>query len=376
MLKYSDYKKIFENYKLKYMAFDWDDNILFMPTKIHMQKEVNGGWIDRDVSTSTFAEVRNADGWRIKDNDPNLAFSEFRDEGPRGNKAFIEDAMKALNDKKFGPSWDQFIKCLIRGNIFAIITARGHEPETIRKVVEYIIEEYLDEEEQNEMAANLTAYHNLFYNTDHMKNFSFEYLVDYYLSHCEFIGVSSDSFIEKTGGEATASDPEKGKKISMELFIDKIHLWGKKVDREVVVGFSDDDKRNVDHIHKFFKNELSLKYLIDYNIFDTSNPDKEPKKIEEVKTFEQFKSQFSDEWINPINENEENEKDYSKLKMCIKITDEGEIWEECTILTPRNKKHYQQLKLRYERRGYKQVPLSKSDLNDDTNNGGEEDYPF
>jgi hypothetical protein len=301
MLKYSDYKKIFESYTLKYMAFDWDDNILFMPTKIHMQKEVDGEWIDTDVSTSQFAEVRNADGWRIKDNDPDVAFSEFRDEGPRGGDAFLEDAKKSLSDKKFGPSWDQFLKCLVRGNIFAIITARGHEPDTIRNAVEFIIENYLDEDQKNEMAANLSAYHNLFYETDHMKDFSFEYLIDYYLSHCEFIGVSSDTFIKKSGGEATASDPEKGKQIAMELFVDKIHLWGKKVDRKVMVGFSDDDKSNVDHINKFFRNELSLKYLMDYNVFDTSDPKSEPKKVEEVKTYEQFKNGLeNNEWINPI----------------------------------------------------------------------------
>jgi len=297
MFKYSDFNKITESYKLKYMAFDWDDNILFMPTKIHMQKNVNGEWIDEDVPTDVFAKIRKSEEWRIKDNDPSEAFSEFRDFGPRGDNAFIEDAMKALSNKKFGPSWDQFLKCLIRGNVFAIVTARGHEPQPIRKVVEYIINSYLNEEEINEMAANLTAYHNLFYGTDHMKDLPFNYLIDYYLSHCEFIGVTSDSFIERSGGEADSSNPEKGKQLAMEMFVDKIHTWGKQVDREVMVGFSDDDKRNVDHINKFFKDELSLKYLIDYNVFDTSDPDKEPKKVEEIVKFNEFKNE---EWINPI----------------------------------------------------------------------------
>lgn len=301
MIKYSEFSKITESYKLKYMAFDWDDNILFMPTKIHMQKNVDGEWVDRDVSTDVFAQIRKSEEWRIKDNDPGKAFSEFRDFGPRGEKAFVEDAMKALNDKRFGPSWDQFLKCLIRGNIFAIVTARGHEPHVIREVVEHIIESYLDDEEKNEMGANLTAYHNLFYGTDHMKDLSFEYLLDYYLNHCEFIGVTSDSFIEGSGGQADASNPEKGKQIAMEMFVDKIHTWGKKVDREVMVGFSDDDKGNVDHIHKFFKNELSLKYLINYSVFDTSDPDKDPIKVEEILKFNEFKNNDI-EWINPINE--------------------------------------------------------------------------
>ena len=77
---------------LLYYAFDWDDNILNMTTVIHMEHLINGEWIPEDVSTSKFAEVRNdKDNWRILNGDPEQAFSEFRDNGPRGNVAFLED---------------------------------------------------------------------------------------------------------------------------------------------------------------------------------------------------------------------------------------------------------------------------------------------
>ena len=305
MLKYNKFFEKLSKYKLKYMAFDWDDNILFMSTKIHMQKNVNGKWIDKDVSTEVFAQIRKSKNWRIKDNEPDIAFSDFRDFGPRGKNAFIEDVLKALNNKRFGPSWDQFLTCLIRGNIFAIITARGHEPDTIRKAIEIIIEFHLNDDEKNEMAANLTAYHNLFYGTDHTKDFSFEYLLDHYLSNCEFIGITSKTFTRRVGEKTDSSNPERGKEIAMELFVDKIHSWGKKVDREVMIGFSDDDIGTVKHIHKYFRDELSLKYLIDYSVFDTSDPDKEPKKVEEFFKFNQFKNineEFK-KWINPTNDN-------------------------------------------------------------------------
>jgi hypothetical protein len=35
---------------LLYYAFDWDDNILVMPTKIHMEKRVGDRWIPTTVS--------------------------------------------------------------------------------------------------------------------------------------------------------------------------------------------------------------------------------------------------------------------------------------------------------------------------------------
>ena len=47
-----------ENRDFKYYIFDWDDNILHMPTKIRMEHlEDDGTWKPVEVSTSTFALV-------------------------------------------------------------------------------------------------------------------------------------------------------------------------------------------------------------------------------------------------------------------------------------------------------------------------------
>lgn len=299
MLKFSDYK-LLENYTLKYMAFDWDDNILFMPTFIHMQKNVDGEWIDEDVPTDKFAQVRSDKEWRIIDNDPDQAFAEFRDFGPRGKEAFIEDTKLALSKKKFGPSWDQFIKCLCRGNIFSIITARGHEPETLRRGVEYVIETQLDEEQRDEMGASLTAYKNLFTGSDPMVEFTFDELVGKYLDSCDFIGVTSNYFSELVG-DGDSSNPEIGKQLAMEMFAKKVHGYGERIGRKVKLGFSDDDKGNVDHINKFFRKELSLRYVMDYTVFDTSDPKlKGGVRIEERKvySYDEFKL-IEEKWVKP-----------------------------------------------------------------------------
>jgi len=297
ILKYS----IFENmaYKLKYMSFDWDDNILFMPTKIHMQKFDGDKWVDEDVSTEKFAQVRSLDNWRIINNDPSVAFSEFRDHGHRKEKAFLEDTKISISNKRFGPSWGQFIKCLVRGSIFSIITARGHEPSTIRKAVKYIIDTQLSEDDKHEMAANLTAYLNLFSNTDPLREFSFDQLVNKYLDSCDFVGITSEYFRNNSTGSFDESKPEMGKQIAMEMFVKKIHDFGKRIGREVSLGFSDDDIGNVNHIHKFFKNESSLKYVIDYSVFDTSNPHNEPLKLEKFLSYKEYNSYSNSEWYKP-----------------------------------------------------------------------------
>jgi hypothetical protein len=41
---------------LLYYAFDWDDNILYMPTAIRMERKEGDEWVPEDVSTAKFAE--------------------------------------------------------------------------------------------------------------------------------------------------------------------------------------------------------------------------------------------------------------------------------------------------------------------------------
>jgi hypothetical protein len=123
--RYSDFITESSNLELHYYAFDWDDNILHMPTYIHMDKKEGDKWVPIDVSTSEFAIVRNdRENYRLVNNNPDEAFSEFRDSGHRGESAFIEDVKLALSKNQYGPSWDSFIDCLKEGALFSIITAR------------------------------------------------------------------------------------------------------------------------------------------------------------------------------------------------------------------------------------------------------------
>ena len=269
------YDKFLERNKpiLHFSIFDWDDNILFMPTKIHLEHLENGEWVKKDVSTEQFAQVRNLSNWRplIVDGDYK-AYDEFRDNGPRGEMAFMEDMLDALDNKKFGPSWKKFIYTLIRGSIFAIITARGHESKTIKNAVRYIINNVLTNEERIEMGANLSAYIDLFNNDFNIdKELHFDQLVEDYLNNCDFVGVSSPGF-KKKYARFSPKNPEEAKKIAISDFIKKIHTYGNIIDGDVRVGFSDDDKRNVDTIEKYFNEINSVYNNISFNIYDTSNP--------------------------------------------------------------------------------------------------------
>lgn len=274
-----------DNNALLYYSFDWDDNILNMPTVIHMEHLVNGKWVPTDVSTADFAEVRNdLKNWRIINNDPDKAFCEFRDFGPRGESAFLQDTKKAISKGSFGPAWDDFMECLKNGSIFAIITARGHEAPAMRKAIEWIIDTQLSKSDLYEMYNNLKKFVYL-YKKDipHDRilrgNPSDNPLVSSYLDKCDFVGVSSPS---RAG---SAANPEKAKEEALLLFSSKINRLASSIGMKAKIGFSDDDLKNIKHIEDLIDNlhQEEFPHIIHFVVKGTKNPLAITKK---VRTFE------------------------------------------------------------------------------------------
>lgn len=264
---------------LLYYAFDWDDNILFMPTEIQMEKLVSDEWIPTKVSTAEFSEVRNdIDHWRI---DYDVAFIEFRDQGERGENAFIEDVKSAISQNKLGPAWNDFVECLSNGSIFAIITARGHESQPMRKGVEWIIDNVLSEENIYRMYNHLLRYSYIFgeTNVEHERILrgqpSQNELVKSYLDSCEFVGVSSPS----RGG--SPDNPEKAKEESLLDFISKVNDYAKRVGISAKVGFSDDDLKNVKHIEDLIDslNNEQFPNIVEFVVKGNKDPQNTTKKV-------------------------------------------------------------------------------------------------
>ncbi len=270
-----------ESLVLRYWAFDWDDNIVHMSTKINMDEKVGEDqWRPLQVSTSDFAHLRTDPNYRIRNNSIQEAFSEFRDNGARGDKAFMEDALLAIQNEMLAPSWDDFLQCLSEGAIFSIITARGHEPETIKKVVLWIIDNVLTQTPSmnpgrslaDDMYQNLRKYLYWFDSSgDESKELSGppseNPLVQNYLSHCDFFGVSSQSFAKRFG-TASADKPEEAKMMALEYCIERCLSFSKileeKSGRRVIVkfGMSDDDPKTSSHIKKFFKEKSGLSQMM------------------------------------------------------------------------------------------------------------------
>jgi hypothetical protein len=272
----------------KYYIFDWDDNILHMPTKIRLEhREDDGSWKPVEVSTSTFAMIR-ADvehyrapadgGWRA-------AFRNFEDEP--GKDRFMEDTIAALekveHGEKPGPSYNALKKTLREGRLFSIVTARGHSPATIEKAVRVFIRYALSEQDRQEMMSNLRGYRQWLDKVEEFGSDAEE--LDYYLGMCRYSAVTYDGFKarmandpiykEKLAAATTASKPELAKEFAIRDFVEHIFHMLRRcggLNRSVSIGFSDDDRGNVKSVSRYIKSELAKRFDgIKFVVYDTSD---------------------------------------------------------------------------------------------------------
>ena len=241
---------------LKYYAFDWDDNIVHMPTKI-LVKDESGNEVG--MSTDDFAEFRHQIGkesFNYKGNTiVGYSDSPFRNFRTDGDKDFLVDAMRA----KEGPAFDDFREAINNGSIFAIITARGHNPNTIKEAIYNYIIEGFNGIDKDELIKNLKKYRS-FIGEDEMSD---EELIKSYLELNKYHPVSF-------GDDQGAVNPEEAKVEAMEAFVNYIKAMAAVLNKKAFlkkdisnkfnpdnlsIGFSDDDPKNIEVMQKYFKNK-------------------------------------------------------------------------------------------------------------------------
>ena len=241
---------------LKYYAFDWDDNIVHMPTKI-LVKDEEGNEVG--MSTDDFAEFRHLIGkepFTYKGNKiVGYSDSPFRNFRTDGDKDFLVDSLRARK----GPAFDDFREAINNGSIFAIITARGHNPNTIKEAIYNYIIEGFNGIDKDELIKNLKKYRS-FVGEDEMTD---EELIKSYLELNKYHPVSF-------GDDKEAVNPEEAKVEAMEDFVSYIKgmaaVLNKKAflkkdiankfnPEKLSIGFSDDDPKNIEVMQKHFKNK-------------------------------------------------------------------------------------------------------------------------
>lgn len=244
---------------LRYCIFDWDDNVVYMPSKIWLEDVRDGTAVP--VSTGDYAKRRH---------DPNLrhpadAFRDFRD-GTGDFQGHLQEAMEGTNWQ--GPAFQDFKTALTDGRIFAIVTARGHGEATMREAIHDFIFKVLSLEERETMLENLRRF-----NIVAPKEVDDADLVKHYLDACRFMGVSNPTFLERSGTATT----EEGKKFAIKEFVEGVVDMIDRVFRQrdmkiatISFGMSDDDQKNVQVVDELMRSELSPLYKnVKFVAFDT-----------------------------------------------------------------------------------------------------------
>ena len=269
---------------LKYYIFDWDDNVLCMPTRIHMERlNSKGQWVPHVCSTATYSVIRaDTEHYRFPQGRRELAFVEFQDtRTPLGGGTFLDDLDRALDAIAVGrrtppPSFATFRKTLVEGRLFAIVTARGHASETLCQGVERFIERVLSPVEREIMLINLRGYSYCF---DHVQTFPSQTAVlRRYLSLNRYHAITSPDFDRRLAEEAPELITQEGRKrFAIRAFIDHlVHFLdtaGMAALRlPISIGFSDDDPRNVKAVQEYIERVLSRRFpTVKFCVYDTSD---------------------------------------------------------------------------------------------------------
>jgi hypothetical protein len=267
---------------LKYYIFDWDDNILHMPTHIHLERKLqDGSWVPHLVSTSLFAVIRSDNvNYRPPEGDWAKAFREFRDIDSTDESTFLKDARTALDALLKGeaeppPSFNTFKNSLIDGRIFAIVTARGHRSETLKRGVELFIERVLTPEERATMISNLRGYVITFDGPLVNESMTDQQILDYYLSLNKYHAVTSPQFEQLVEGKVPDySHSETRKQFAIRDFLEHLFKIIERtgVHKPISVGFSDDDPANVRAVEEYIRLELAKRFpSVRFVVYDTSD---------------------------------------------------------------------------------------------------------
>jgi cytidine deaminase len=221
---------------LSFYFFDFDDNIMFLPTPILIRNTATKR--SKKVTTADFAGIRMLLGrpgpWKEFELFENT-YSHFRDVPPDKLKPgrqqyFVEDVAKAVSTRGTAwqaPSWPLFKDACAKRRPVAIITARGHSRETLMAGIRVLAERKLIPREPN-------------------------YLAVYPVGHPQVIDElleSLDDPEERARLRASRDNTSDLKRIAIRNAVETaLRVYGTEPEHRF--GMSDDDPRNVDLIVK------------------------------------------------------------------------------------------------------------------------------
>ncbi|RKQ95134.1 hypothetical protein [Maricaulis maris] len=136
--------------------FDIDENILHLPTRIHLLNTMTGE--ERAMRQHEYEDIKAYLGvpglWEDWADPPARAYREFADGKDRnGEEYLLRDVKRAMDSANWrGPSWEIFKYAVLKRRPVAIVTARQHSRETIKAALKLIVDAGHLPEEPNYLA--------------------------------------------------------------------------------------------------------------------------------------------------------------------------------------------------------------------------------
>ncbi|MCF7834938.1 hypothetical protein K9M48_02685 [Candidatus Gracilibacteria bacterium] len=265
--------KLSSNDKLKGYAFDVDSNLIFTNTKILLEKFDGEKWNLIEVSQEEYPELIKLAEYRFLDGDREKSMQNFVAHG-----TFQNEFIDALDNNRFGPSWDKFKQATMTAKPSSIITARGHPMQEIKDTHKFLIFEVLEQSELDQLI------HWMGVNTNHRSR-NKNKVVNNYLDNNLYLPVRSNDFDKMFNVDKNLSTRER-KLVGFEAFLNHLYKVFEKYtsniyleNKKISIGFSDDFYENVDGMRNFIESVLLKKYPnFRFSVYDTSNP-KFVKKI-------------------------------------------------------------------------------------------------
>jgi len=240
---------------MKYYAFDWDDNLMYMPTFIRL-KDDEGNVVG--MTTKDFAKYREIVGKKPFNYKGHTIIGTAKDDyiefGVTYDDQFLIDSMNS----PVGPAWPDFVEAVNNGSIFSIITARGHTPSIFKTTIYQLIKKNKHGLDKDKLVKNLRKYREI----NDEEDLSDEELIQSYLEMCKYHPV--------TFGEGSAANPEELKVSAMKQFMEYIRTLSQRLQEKAYlknkisnhftpyIGFSDDDLKNVRAMKRNFDDESGL----------------------------------------------------------------------------------------------------------------------
>jgi len=229
---------------LKYYGFDWDDNLVYMPTKIILRDQAGNPY---PVSTQEFSHIR----MRLDELSLTIDENTMANFGLNAAEQFLADIESAPT----AGSWNDFVECVNSGSIFSIITARGHDKETIKQGVKNIIDLEKDGINRSHLLDSLRQYRALF--PELREDASDEELINEYLELCRFYPLTNENMKAELSNPGENVNIEDLKVRALEEFISHVENLGAlirdkiEISGNIKIGFSDDDIQNISTIENW-----------------------------------------------------------------------------------------------------------------------------